>query len=96
MWRAAAPRTAFFTVLPSPGRRSLQPCKLRRATVRGWHSLLTATGDAGDQGTCVTVVEVGLGEACSAAATCKGPYYCQAGRCTKLDTASCLLADAGK
>jgi hypothetical protein len=57
---------------------------------------LTATGDAGDQGTCVTVVEVGLGEACNAAAICKAPYNCQAGRCSKFDPASCLQTDAGR
>jgi hypothetical protein len=57
---------------------------------------LTTTGDAGDQGTCATVVEVGAGEACSATAACKIPYYCSAGHCAKFDPASCYQPpDAG-
>jgi hypothetical protein len=59
-------------------------------------SVCVPAADGGDQGTCVAIVEVGLGEACNATATCKSPSSCQSGRCTSYDPASCLQsADGG-
>ena len=62
-------------------------------------ALCVGDADAGvvSQGVCVVVTEVGLGAACSETSTCKSPSFCQAGRCTSFDPASCYQrADAGR
>jgi hypothetical protein len=62
-------------------------------------SVCGAASDGGDQGTCVAIVEVGVGEACVATSNstvvCKNPLACLSGRCTSYAPASCLQPPDG-